>query len=74
MKKELFIIVGIFFVLTIIMHYQEFLDYPLKQIAALENSGAYGFGSFHPLIFTLIIYILFLIPRGIIKLFTKKYK
>jgi hypothetical protein len=74
MKKEFFIIVSILFILTIVMHYQEFLNYPLEQIKALSNSGAYGFGSFHPLVFTLIVYVLLWIPRAIIKIFTKKTK
>ncbi|MAD41175.1 MAG: hypothetical protein CL623_02140 [Arcobacter sp.] len=74
MKKEFFIIVSIFLILTIVMHYQEFLNYPLAQIKALPSSGAYGFGAFHPIIFTLIVYLLLWIPRAIIKLFTKKFK
>jgi hypothetical protein len=72
MKKEFFIIVSILIVLTISTHYKEFLEYPLEQIKNLPNSGAYGFGSLHPLVFTLIVYVLLWIPRGIIKIFTKK--
>jgi len=74
MKKEFLLIVSIFLILTITMHYQEFIAHPVEQIKALSNSGAYGFGSFHPLIFTLIVYILLWIPRAIIKLFIKKPK
>jgi hypothetical protein len=72
MKKELIIIVSILMVLTILIHYKEFLSYPFEQIKALGTSGAYGFGSYHPLIFTLILYLFLWIPRLIIKLFNRK--
>jgi membrane-associated phospholipid phosphatase len=74
MKKELLIIVSILIILTISVHYKEFLSHPLDHVIALGNSGAYGFGSSHPLVFTFIIYILLLIPRLIIKLLNKKSK
>ena len=72
MKKEFLIIVSILIVLTISMHYKEFLEYPLEQIKGLPNSGAYGLGFYHPIIFTLIVYILLWIPRFIIRTFIKK--
>lgn len=72
MKKELIIFVSILVVLTLSIHYREFLEYPLDHIYALSNSGAYGFGSFHPIIFTLIVYVLLWLPRLIIKFFNKK--
>ena len=74
MKKEFLIIVSILMVLTVLVHYKEFLEYPLEHIIALSDSGAYGFGSLHPIIFTLIIYILLWVPRSIIKFFNKKSK
>jgi len=74
MKKEFLIIVSILVILTILMHYKEFIEYPLEQIKNLSHSGIYGFGAFHPIIFTLIVYILLWIPRSIIKLFKKNSK
>jgi hypothetical protein len=74
MKKEFLIIVSILMVLTVLVRYKEFLEYPLEHIIALSDSGAYGFGSLHPIIFTLIIYILLWVPRSIIKFFNKKSK
>ena len=67
-------IVGILIILTISIHYKEFLEYPLEQIKNLSSSGGYGFGSFHPIVFTLLIYVLLWIPRSIMKLFNKKSK
>ena len=72
MKRELIIIVSILIVLTMAIHYKEFLEYPLEQISGLVESGAYGFGAYHPIIFTLIVYILLWIPRFVIRIFIKK--
>ncbi|KAB7886553.1 MAG: hypothetical protein CL624_04935 [Arcobacter sp.] len=72
MKKEFLIIVSILFILTITVHYKEFLEYPFEQITALATSGAYGLGALHPIIFSLIIYLLLWVPRLVIKLFRKK--
>ncbi|AXX93937.1 putative membrane protein [Arcobacter ellisii] len=72
MKKELTIFLIILIVLTIGMHYKEFLNHPLEQITNLPNSGAYGLGVFHPLIFSFVIYIIILLPRLVFKLFKRK--
>ena len=72
MRKELILIVSILIILTIFVHYKEFLEYPLTHIYALSTSGAYGFGSLHPIIFTLILYLFLWFPRLIIKLFKRK--
>jgi len=71
MKKELILFIIILIVLTLVFHYNEFLQYPLEHISALSTSGAYGFGAFHPIVFTLIAYILLWIPRLIAKLFNR---
>jgi hypothetical protein len=71
MKKELIYIVGILIILTFTMHYKELIAYPLELLKALPSSGAYGFGSFHPIIFTLIVYVLLWIPRFIIRIFKR---
>ncbi|RXK12575.1 hypothetical protein CP965_08320 [Halarcobacter mediterraneus] len=71
MKNEILIIVGIFVVLTIGMHYKEFLSHPIEHILALPHSSAYGLGAFHPFIFSLLAYIFLLIPRFFIYLYKK---
>jgi len=72
LKKELTIFVSILIVLTVGMHYKEFLNHPLEHIMNLGDSGAYGLGLFHPLVFTFIIYIIILLPRLVFKLFKRK--
>ncbi|WP_151949467.1 hypothetical protein [Aliarcobacter butzleri] len=72
MKKELIIFIVILIVLTITMHYKEFINYPLAHIKNFPNSSAYGFGIFHPLVFASIIYFVLSIPRLVIKLFKRK--
>lgn len=65
MKKELYIFVGIFLFLAIGMHFKEWASHPISHIMALPDAGAYGLGAIHPLVFTLIIYIVFVLIRGI---------
>ena len=74
MKKELLIIVSIFLILTISIHYNEFLTHPLNHILSLSKAGAYGLGGLHPVIFAFIVYVLILIPRFLIKLFKRNSK
>ncbi len=68
MKKEIYIFIGIFLFLAIGMHFKEWTNYPLEHILALPSAGAYGMGAAHPLIFTLIGYVVFVIFRSIIRL------
>ncbi|MDZ7817798.1 MAG: hypothetical protein U5K55_03870 [Aliarcobacter sp.] len=72
MKKELIIFIVITLVLTTVFHYKEFLEYPLQHLKNFPNSGAYGMGIFHPLIFSAFVYVTLLIPRGIYKLFKRR--
>lgn len=65
MKKELYIFIGIFLFLAIGMHFKEWTSHPIEHIVALPNSGAYGIGFVHPLVFTLVIYILFVLFRSV---------
>ncbi|AXH11231.1 hypothetical protein CRV05_09330 [Halarcobacter bivalviorum] len=71
MKREISFILIIFLILTLGMHYNEFLISPLLHIQNLSTAGAYGFDSFHPLIFTLLVYLILLIPRTIFKIIRK---
>lgn len=72
MKKELMVLLGIFLFLAIGMHFKEWISHPIDHIMALPHSGAYGVGAIHPVVFTLAVYIILWIPRGIMKLFKKK--
>jgi hypothetical protein len=58
MKKQLLLFLGLFVFLTISMHLKEWIDHPLEHLLLLPQSDAYGFGVFHPLIFTLLVYLL----------------
>jgi len=71
MKKELSIFLAIFLVLAIGMHFKEWIDHPVEHLTALPNAGAYGIGAMHPLVFTLIVYLLFVGGRGIVRLFKR---
>ena len=71
MKKEFLIIVFIFLILSLGIHYEEFFSYPVLHIKNLQNAGVYGLGSLHPLIFTLLVYVIFFIPRLIIGILKK---
>jgi len=72
MKKEFTIYVGIFLFLAIGMHFKEWIDHPIEHIMSLPHAGAFGLGAFHPLIFTTIVYVIFVILRSFVKLFTTK--
>jgi hypothetical protein len=74
MKKELIIFLSIFLFLAIGMHFKEWISHPIDHITALPTAGAYGIGPLHPLVFTLIVYLIFLFFRGINRLFTRKAK
>jgi preprotein translocase subunit SecG len=72
LKKEIWILLIIFLFLTLLFHNKEFIEYPLNQIENLPNSSVYGLGYWHPLIFTLFVYMIFLVPRLVFKLFKRK--
>ena len=71
MKKELTIFIGLFLFLAIGMHFKEWLSHPVDHLMALPSAGAYGIGAFHPLVFTVALYVVFVLLRGIVRLFTK---
>ena len=71
MKKELKIFIIILVGLTIVIHYKEFLEYPLQHLKNFPNSGAYGLGMLHPIVFTAIVYSVLLLPRLMIRFFKK---
>ena len=71
MKKEISIFIGIFLLLATGMHFKEWLSHPVDHIVSLPTAGAYGIGPLHPLVFTLIVYIIVLIFRGLVNLFKR---
>jgi len=72
MKKEISIFIGLFLFLAIGMHFKEWMSHPIDHVIALPSAGAYGIGAFHPLVFTLALYLVFVLARGIGRLFSKK--
>ena len=73
MKKELIIFVAVFLFLAIGMHFKQWLDHPIEHLVNLPHGGAFGVpGIAHPLVFTLVIYLVLAMFRGIVKLFSKK--
>ncbi len=71
MKKELTIFVGLFLFLAIGMHFKEWISHPVEHLMGLPSAGAYGIGALHPLVFTVVIYVVFVLLRGIVRFFTK---
>ena len=69
MKKELSIMGIVFLILTLGMHHKEWFSHPIEHIMNLPSAGAYGIGFIHPLVFTVLVYLILWIPRGAMKLF-----
>jgi len=57
MKRQLLIFLAIFLILTVGIHFQAWVSHPLDHLLSLPESGAYGLGMLHPLIFTLLVYL-----------------
>ena len=72
MKKELIIFVGIFLFLAIGMHFAQWTSHPIEHLMSLPHASAYGLGAEHPVVFTLIVYVIVWIPRVLVKLLSKK--
>ena len=72
MKKEIIIFIGIFLFLAIGMHFAQWTQYPIDHLMNLPHASAYGLGPEHPIVFTLIVYVIVGIPRVIAKMFRKK--
>jgi len=71
--KEIVIFIGLFLFLTLGMHMKQWISHPIEHIEHLAGST---FGLFHPLYFTLGVYLVVFIFRkifgSIIGLFTRK--
>ena len=55
------------------MHFKEWLDHPLAHIEAFPTAGAYGIGAFHPLVFTIAIYLILGLFRVLFKYIKKLF-
>lgn len=65
MKKELYIFIGIFLFLAIGMHFKKWTSHPIEHIVALPDSAVYGIGFVHPLVFTFVAYLFFVLFRSV---------
>ena len=61
MKRQLYILLGIFLFLAIGMHFSEWISHPIEHIKALPDAGVFGLGSTHPVVFTVVVYAFFTI-------------
>ncbi|HIM94842.1 MAG TPA: hypothetical protein EYM49_07420 [Campylobacterales bacterium] len=67
MQKQLIHFFGIFLFLAIGMHFSEWMSHPVEHLMALPSSGAYGLGMAHPLIFTVIAYLVVMLLIFLVK-------
>jgi len=73
LKKEIILFLSVFIFLALGMHFKEWLDHPLSHIEALSTAGAYGIGAFHPLVFTIAIYLILGLFRVLFKYIKKLF-
>lgn len=71
MKKQLLLFIGVFLFLAIGMHFKEWMNYPVEHLMALPSAGAYGLGMIHPLVFTLMGYIVVIVILALSRLIKK---
>jgi len=72
-KKELGTFISLLLFLTIGMHFKLWIDHPIDHIMNLPHGGAFGIpGIIHPIVFTLMLYLIIAIPRMISKFLSKK--
>ena len=72
MKKEVVIWFVCFILLSVVMHFDEWMSDSVAHMLKLETSGAYGLGFLHPIIFTSMVYFMIVIPKLIIRAFKNK--
>jgi len=74
MKKEIAIFLIILIILAFIQH-TDLLEHPIERFQQLPESGAYGLGAAHPLVFALLGYVILgilrLLYRGVKKIFKR---
>ena len=57
MKKQFFLFLATFLILTIGMHFSAWTNHPLEHFLSLPSADAYGLGIFHPLVFSFMVYL-----------------
>jgi hypothetical protein len=72
MKREITIYIVIFLILALGMHHKEWLSHPVEHLMHLPSASAYGLGMEHPFVFALLVYLIVWLPRGIMRIFSKK--
>lgn len=73
MIKQLLHFFGIFLFLAIGMHFKEWTSHPIEHLMALPDAGAYGLGMAHPLIFTVIAYLVVMLLIFLVKKIKKLF-
>ncbi len=68
LKREFLIFIGLFVLLAAGMHYNTWFSHPLEHIEALQESS---FGLYHPLFFTLAVYLFIAVLRILYTLIAK---
>lgn len=63
-KKEIFIFIGLFLFLALGMHMKQWLSHPIEHMEYLSSSQ---FGLFHPLYFTLVVYVVLYLIRAVFR-------
>ena len=72
MKKELVIFIGLFLFLSIGMHFKQWTSHPIEHLLNISHGGAFGIpGIIHPFVFTFLLYIIVVLFRFIINIFSK---
>jgi len=69
--REIKLFIFLLFFLAISMYFHAWIDHPVEHLMALSSAGSYSIMAIHPLFFTLIFYIFFVILRGVVRLFVK---
>jgi len=67
-QKEIIIIIIIFIILALSMHFSAWIDHPVEHIKKIPNSIL---GIWHPLVFTIGVYLLIWIIRFFIQTWKK---
>jgi uncharacterized membrane protein len=60
MKKQIVNFIGLFFLLAIGYHIQEWIDHPYEHLMGVSGGG-FGLGLIHPIVFTFAVYLIFTI-------------
>lgn len=71
LQKEIFIFIALFIFLALGMHMKQWISHPMEHLQHLSESQ---FGTFHPLYFTLLVYVVLYILRSILSFVGRLFK